>query len=103
MKKSLIAWLIVPLCLIQSPAFSMPNPASVYCENHGGRSELGILSSRGICVFRDKSYCGEWSYLRGVCKRSQFYLPEKRRGTHYCFAQLPNKNLIIYLCKAEKK
>lgn len=101
MKKRLITLFIFPLFLISITAFSMPNPASVYCTHHGGRLELtkalsGIL---GICVFRDKSYCEEWSYAKEICKPGQFYLPEKRAGTHYCFTELPNKNLIIYLCK----
>lgn len=96
-------WLsIFPFLLISTTAFSIPNPASVYCIHHGGRLELinepsGVI---GICVFRDKSYCEEWSYARNICKPSRFYLPEKRVGTKFCLTQLPNKNLIIYLCKA---
>lgn len=96
-------WLaIFPMLLVSITAFSIPNPASVYCIHHGGRLEMmnepaGVT---GVCVFRDKSYCEEWSYIRGICKPSQFYLPEKRWGTKYCLTQLSNKNLIIYLCKA---
>ena len=95
-------WLaIFPLILVSVTAFSIPNPASVYCLHHGGRLEMmnepdGVV---GVCVFHDKSYCEEWSYIRGICKTSHFYLPEKRWGTKYCFTQLSNKNLIIYLCK----
>ena len=95
-------WLaIFPLILVSVTAFSIPNPASVYCLHHGGRLEMmnepaGVVS---VCVFHDKSYCEEWSYTRGICKPSHFYLPKKRWGTKYCLTQLPNKNLIIYLCK----
>lgn len=99
MKKWFIIFLFL---LISAPAFSMPNPASVYCARHGGRLEMITESSgvTGICVFHDRSYCEEWSYIKGFCKPSQTYLPEKKRGTKYCLKQLPNKNLIIYLCKA---
>lgn len=96
-------WLIVfPFLLLSTTAFSIPNTASVYCTHHGGQLELmnepsGVI---GVCIFHDKSYCEEWSYARKICKPSQFYLPEKRMGTKYCLIQLPNKNLIIYLCKA---
>jgi Domain of unknown function (DUF333) len=88
--------------LLVSPTYAMPNPASVYCSHHGGRLEMmnELSNVTGVCVFHDKSYCEEWSYIRGVCKSKQFYLPKKRIGTKYCLTRLPNKNLIIYLCKA---
>jgi hypothetical protein len=96
-------WLIIfPFLLVSPAAFSMPNPASVYCAHHGGWLELmdSLSGVTGVCVFRNKSYCEEWSYTKGLCKPDQFYLPDRKMGTKYCFAQLPNKNLIIYLCKA---
>lgn len=95
-------WLIIlPFLLASITTFAMPNPASVYCVRHGGRLEMMNVASGvlGVCVFHDKSYCEEWSYVRGTCKSSEYYLPEKRRGTKYCFTELHNKNLIIYLCK----
>jgi hypothetical protein len=49
----------------------MPNPASVYCEAHGGKVELRQNASggvAGICVFADGSECDEWAYLRGECQ-----------------------------------
>jgi hypothetical protein len=49
----------------------MPNPASVYCEEHGGTVELRQDDSggvAGVCVFDDGSECDEWAYLRGECK-----------------------------------
>jgi hypothetical protein len=95
-------WLILFSLLLVSSAYALPNPASVYCIHHGGKLEMmnepsGVI---GVCVFHDKSYCEEWSYTRGICKASEYYLPEKRLGTKYCLTELPNKNLIIYLCKA---
>lgn len=50
---------------------NMPNPASVYCEDHGGK--LNIVTSSdgsqsGVCTFPDNSTCDEWAYFRGECK-----------------------------------
>ena len=50
---------------------AIPNPASVYCEQNGGKLDLrtgpdgGVA---GICVFPDGSECDEWAYFRGQCK-----------------------------------
>lgn len=54
-----------------TPEPSMPNPASVYCEEHGGRLELRQDASggvAGVCIFADGSECDEWVYFRGECK-----------------------------------
>lgn len=49
------------------------NPASVYCENQGGRSKIITDrdgSQRGDCIFTDGRKCDEWQFFRtGVCKR----------------------------------
>jgi putative hemolysin len=53
-----------------TPDANMPNPASVYCEEHGGKVELRQDASggvAGICVFPDGSECDEWAYFRGEC------------------------------------
>lgn len=102
MKKRLIFLFLSVSAIVSGKAFSMPNPASVYCVHHGGYLEMINESSgvTGICIFPNKSYCEEWSYFKGVCKPSRFYLPEKKKGIKYCLTQLPNKNLVIYLCKA---
>jgi len=47
---------------------AMPNPASVYCEQHGGKSQLD-----GMCLFPDNSYCEEWSYFRKTCKPGEHF------------------------------
>jgi putative hemolysin len=51
----------------------IPNPASVYCEEHGGTVDLRQDASggvAGICVFEDGSECDEWAYFRCECKPS---------------------------------
>ncbi len=48
----------------------MPNPASVYCEQHGNKLEIHTAadgSQSGVCVFPDGSACDEWAYFRGEC------------------------------------
>ena len=49
---------------------SMPNPASVYCEQNGYRLEIQTAadgSQFGLCIFPDGSTCDEWAYFRGEC------------------------------------
>ena len=49
----------------------MPNPASVFCEENGGKLEIRTDKSgaqSGICVFDDGSECDEWEFYRGECK-----------------------------------
>jgi putative hemolysin len=48
----------------------LPNPASVYCEEQGGRLEIRAAadgSQYGACVFPDGSECDEWAFYRGEC------------------------------------
>jgi putative hemolysin len=48
----------------------IPNPASVYCEEQGNRSQIRTAedgSQTGYCIFPDGSECDEWMYYRGEC------------------------------------
>jgi hypothetical protein len=48
----------------------MPNPASVYCEQQGFKSETRTAadgSQTSYCIFPDGSECDEWMYFRGEC------------------------------------
>ena len=57
---------------------SMPNPASVFCEENGNKLEIHTAedgSQSGICVFPDGSVCDEWAYFRGECSPSEQILP----------------------------
>ncbi len=49
----------------------MANPASVFCEQNGGKLDIRRDTSGGqvgMCVFSDASSCEEWAYFRGECK-----------------------------------
>ncbi len=53
-----------------TPPANMPNPASVYCEQHGNKLEIHTAadgSQSGVCVYPDGSACDEWDYFRGEC------------------------------------
>jgi hypothetical protein len=50
---------------------NLPNPASVFCEQNGGKLEIRQDAAggvAGICVFPDGSECVEWAYFRQECK-----------------------------------
>jgi putative hemolysin len=54
-----------------TPIADMPNPASVFCEENGGRLEIRQDASggeAGVCIFPDGSECDEWAFSRGECK-----------------------------------
>jgi putative hemolysin len=54
-----------------TPETNMANPASVYCEQNGGKLELRQDASggvAGVCVLPDGSECDEWAYFRGECQ-----------------------------------
>jgi putative hemolysin len=47
----------------------LPNPASKYCVDRGGKLEIRneTAGQAGYCVFTDGSECDEWAYFRGQC------------------------------------
>ena len=52
----------------------LPNPASVYCEEQGGRVEIRTAadgSQYGVCIFADGSECLDWAFYRGECGPGQ--------------------------------
>ena len=51
----------------------LPNPASVYCREQGGRLEIRTDADggqAGYCVFPDGSECEEWAFFHGECSHS---------------------------------
>jgi putative hemolysin len=52
----------------------LPNPASVFCEEQGGKVEIRTDASgnqMGVCLFEDGSECDEWAFFRGECQPGQ--------------------------------
>lgn len=55
----------------QDSPLDMANPASLYCEEQGGRLEIRQSkdgSQAGYCIFPDGSECEEWAYFRDECE-----------------------------------
>jgi len=50
----------------------MANPASVYCENNGGKLKpiVDKENTYSMCVFTNGNECEEWAFFRGECKSS---------------------------------
>jgi putative hemolysin len=60
----------IPLAGVGAHAAGLANPASVNCEEKGGKLEFrerGELGQYGVCVFEDNRQCEEWALLRGEC------------------------------------
>ena len=61
---------------VQQPAggTGLANPASVYCEEQGGKVDIRTAtdgSQSGFCIFPDGSECDEWAFFQGQCKPGQ--------------------------------
>jgi len=57
-------------CAPGTPVARMPNPASQYCVEQGGKVEIRTDAQGneyGVCVFPDGSECEEWAFFRGEC------------------------------------
>jgi putative hemolysin len=55
----------------QEPQPGMANPASVFCEEQGGRLEIRTAADGGqfgVCLFADGSECEEWAFFNGECQ-----------------------------------
>jgi len=55
---------------VEAPSAGMPNPASVNCEQQGGKLEIrdNANGQYGMCIFLDGSECDEWAFYRKECK-----------------------------------
>jgi putative hemolysin len=56
---------------IEPTMSTLPNPASVFCEQNGYKLEIRTAadgSQAGACIFTNGSECDEWAYFRGECK-----------------------------------
>jgi putative hemolysin len=64
------ATLVLPGCSGNAPQpAELANPASIYCEEQGGRVEIldADGGQQGMCVFPDGATCEEWAFYRGEC------------------------------------
>jgi putative hemolysin len=53
----------------EAEGIGMPNPASVHCDEEGGKLEIRDEAGGevGYCIFDDGSECEEWAFYRGDC------------------------------------
>ncbi len=54
----------------------LANPASVYCIEQGGESDIRTLvdeSQKGFCLFDDGSECDEWEFFEGECQKGMVF------------------------------
>jgi putative hemolysin len=59
---------------VEGPTPGIPNPASVFCKEHGGVLEIRKDkegNERGFCIFDDGSECNEWDFYYGKCKKGE--------------------------------
>ena len=56
-------------CARTAPGPSLPNPASVHCEDQGGTLNIRTedAGATGYCLFDDGSECEEWAFFGGEC------------------------------------
>jgi uncharacterized protein len=64
--RSLAVLLALTACTGAQDASELPNPASVHCEEQGGRVEIvaGEDGEAGVCVLPDGTRIDEWELYR---------------------------------------
>ena len=67
-------FLTVAACKDKDNEVKLANPASVYCEENGGKTSVRIenYGDVGYCLFDDGTQCEEWAYFRGECQPGEF-------------------------------
>lgn len=57
---------------LQSDNTQIANPASVYCTQQGGKSEIRESENGqiGYCVFPNGRECEEWAFYRKECSQN---------------------------------
>ncbi len=66
----LVVFSLLLTCCTPPVTPQLPNPASVFCEEQGGRLEIRTAEDggqAGYCIFADGSECEEWAFFRGEC------------------------------------
>jgi putative hemolysin len=60
------------LAIGPEPAWALANPASVFCVQSGGKSEIrnGARGQYGVCILPDGRVVEEWAYFRQMKGKS---------------------------------
>lgn len=61
-----------PVSTSSSQSSTLANPASVYCREQGGESQIITAidgSQSGNCIFPNGSVCDEWAFFRHECQK----------------------------------
>jgi putative hemolysin len=63
--------LLAVLAMSPEKAWSLANPASVFCVQSGGRSEIrtGPRGQYGVCRLPDGRVVDEWAYYRAMKRK----------------------------------
>ncbi len=59
------------------------NPASIYCEHHGGQLQL-IVDGQGYCRLPSGQMCDEWAYKEGNFVHNIKQKIRKEKWVNYC-------------------
>jgi hypothetical protein len=66
MRRSIGFIFLVMLAIGPERAWALANPASVFCVQSGGKSEIrnGARGQYGVCILPDGRVVEEWAYFR---------------------------------------
>jgi len=66
MRQSIGFAFLAMLAIAPQSAWALANPASVFCVESGGRSEIrnGPRGQYGVCILPDGRTVDEWAYYR---------------------------------------
>lgn len=65
-------------CSPEETGTELANPASVHCQEQGGRLEMRQDKDGGqygVCIFDDGSECEEWAFYRDECAPGETTIP----------------------------
>jgi putative hemolysin len=83
-----LSWLVG--CTAAPTPVMLANPASVYCDEQGGKLEIRTDADGGqygVCIFEDGSECEEWAFFRGECKPEESDTQIANPASVYCDEQ----------------
>ena len=68
MRRLFLLIVLVFLAMVPERAWAIANPASVFCVQSGGKSEIrkGSRGQYGVCRLPDGRVVEEWAYFRAM-------------------------------------